>query len=41
MKSQSADGDGGGDDEGIEEVYIEALRFIIQSGSASISMIQR
>ena len=32
---------GGGDDEGIEEVYIEALRFIIQSGSASISMIQR
>ena len=41
MKSQSDDGDGGGDDEGIEEVYIEALRFIIQSGSASISMIQR
>ena len=29
------------EDEGVEEVYIEALRYIIQSGSASISMIQR
>ena len=28
-------------EEGVEEVYIEALRFVILSGSASISMIQR
>ena len=32
--------DSGGDG-GIEEVYIEALKFVILSGSASISMIQR
>ena len=31
----------GGNDGGIEEVYIEALKFVILSGSASISMIQR
>lgn len=30
-----------GDDDSVEEVYIDALRYIIQSGSASISMIQR
>lgn len=29
------------DDDSVEEVYIDALRYIIQSGSASISMIQR
>lgn len=34
----------GGDEEGdgeVEPVYIDALRFVVQSGSASISMIQR
>ena len=30
-----------GDDDEVEDVYIDALRYIIQSGSASISMIQR
>ncbi len=29
------------EDDSVEEVYIDALRYIIQSGSASISMIQR
>lgn len=33
--------DDGESEECVEEVYIDALRFIIQSGSASISMIQR
>ena len=28
-------------EEGVEGVYVEALRFVILSGSASISMIQR
>jgi S-DNA-T family DNA segregation ATPase FtsK/SpoIIIE len=30
-----------GSESGVEEVYIEALKFVILSGSASISMIQR
>ena len=34
-------GFGGGNGDEVEAVYIEALRFVIMSGSASISMIQR
>ena len=37
--SDSVDSDG--DEGGVEEVYVEALRYIVLSGSASISMIQR
>lgn len=33
------DGDGG--DDGVEAVYIDALRYVVQIGQASISMIQR
>ena len=40
--TRSASGDSlDAGEEGVEEVYIEALRFVILSGSASISMIQR
>lgn len=38
---QSNDESDDGEDDSVEEVYIDALRYIIQSGSASISMIQR
>ncbi len=39
-RSDSSDGFSGGSDE-VEAVYIEALKYVILSGSASISMIQR
>lgn len=39
--SSSGGGVGGGGEKDIEPVYIEALRYVILSGSASISMIQR
>ena len=39
-RSSGGDSEEDGDDS-VEEVYIDALRYIIQSGSASISMIQR
>ena len=34
-------GGGSGDDDGVEPVYIEALKHVVQIGQASISMIQR
>lgn len=34
-------GGGGGDDDRVEAVYIEALRYVVEIGQASISMIQR
>lgn len=40
-KSPADSSDSDGDDGGVEEVYVEALRYIVLSGSASISMIQR
>ncbi len=39
--SSSGGGFGGGGEKDIEPVYIEALKYVIISGSASISMIQR
>lgn len=40
-KSPADSSDSDSDDGGVEEVYVEALRYIVLSGSASISMIQR
>lgn len=40
-RPEAENADGGYDDEGVEPKYIEALRYVITSGSASISMIQR
>ena len=40
-RAESENSDGGYDEEGVEPKYIEALRYVITSGSASISMIQR
>lgn len=41
-KTSSEGSVGGEEDDGeVESVYIDALRFVVQSGSASISMIQR
>ncbi|MBO7736314.1 MAG: hypothetical protein J6S22_00580, partial [Clostridia bacterium] len=41
-KTPSEGSVGGEEDDGeVESVYIDALRFVVQSGSASISMIQR
>ena len=41
QSSASSDGQEGDGDGEIEPVYIDALRFVVRSGSASISMIQR
>ena len=41
-KGQSGSGDGAsGDDDAVDEVYVEALRNAILSSSASISLVQR
>jgi S-DNA-T family DNA segregation ATPase FtsK/SpoIIIE len=41
VRTGDDDGLGGGDQGDVDPMYIEALRHVIMSGSASISMIQR
>ena len=41
MKAKQASSNGGGDDDDLDDLFYDALKYVIDTGSASISMLQR